>query len=438
MATIYSFLSNVSDNIRQEINKNPVWLWLVLLLTTIPLKLGINNLCLIGLIITVVWKQKRERKFSFQMFLPILLYLLMLLSWFWSIDREATANALTKELFFVLIPLIFIFFPVIDEQQKAKAILYYGYGMAGYAFFYLVRALIRYVEVQDLAVFFYHEEEGRMGFGLVPQLLNAIHVSVFASLAFFVILIRKGKSVFDKLCLVLLLLFILLLSSKNIIVVFMLLLAVYGYMTLRGKLDKKKIFYLSLLALVVVIALFGKMKERIYQEIKAETVNTYDDNGVHFVSVSEAWNNERFHPNDFFSGTAFRVYQSRIFFELLEENTVFWNGFGLNATTIKLIEKEKDYNLHQGYGGMNFHNQYFQFFAEIGFLGFLMLLLMLALNLRNAINNKDFIHFVFGILMISLFLTESFLSRQRGVVFFILFYCLFNSYRGVQTKTKIK
>ncbi|WP_313805917.1 O-antigen ligase family protein [Flavobacterium sp.] len=434
MAIIYNFLKNVSVNIRQEINKNPVCLWVVLLLTTIPLKLGINNVCLIGLIITVVWKQKMERKVSFPMLLPILLYLLMLFSWFWSIDREATLNALSKELFLILIPLIFIFFPVINEQQKAKAILYYGYGMAGYAFFYLLRALIRYVEVQDLAVFFYHEEEGRMGFGLIPQLLNAIHVSVFASLAFFVLLIRRGKSVFDKICLALLLSFIVLLSSKNIIVVFVFLLAVYYYMTFKGKLNLKKVLYFSLFSLIVTIALFGKMKERIYKEIKAETVNTYDENGVHFVSLSEAWNSERFHPNDFFSGTAFRVYQSRIFFELLDENPVFWNGFGLNATTNKLIEKEKVYNLHQGYGGMNFHNQYFQFFAEIGFLGFVMLVLMLVLNLKYAINNKDFIHFVFGILMISLFLTESFLSRQRGVVFFILFYCLFNSYGGIQTK----
>jgi len=41
--------------------------------------------------------------------------------------------------------------------------------------------------------------------------------------------------------------------------------------------------------------------------------------------------------------------------------------------------------------------------------------------------SKDFIHFVFAFLMISLFLTESFLWRQRGVVFFTMLYCLFNS-----------
>ena len=51
---------------------------------------------------------------------------------------------------------------------------------------------------------------------------------------------------------------------------------------------------------------------------------------------------------------------------------------------------------------------------------------MLILTLKNAIKSKDFVRFSFAILMISLFLTESFLWRQKGVLFFIAFYCLFN------------
>jgi len=57
----------------------------------------------------------------------------------------------------------------------------------------------------------------------------------------------------------------------------------------------------------------------------------------------------------------------------------------------------------------------------------MLLVLMLSFNLKNAIKNKDFIHIAFAVLMISLFLTESFLWRQRGIVFFTLFYCLLNS-----------
>uniref|UniRef100_UPI004048EBC5 O-antigen ligase family protein n=1 Tax=Flavobacterium sp. TaxID=239 RepID=UPI004048EBC5 len=140
----------------------------------------------------------------------------------------------------------------------------------------------------------------------------------------------------------------------------------------------------------------------------------------------EAWNNEKFTHNDFFPGTSFRVYQFRMFTDFMEEEPIFWKGFGLNASLIKLLEKEKQYNLYPGYGSFNFHNQYVQNFAELGVVGFVLLILILLLNTKIAFNYKDFLHIAFSILMISLFLTESFLWRQRGVIFFMAFYCLFN------------
>jgi len=63
----------------------------------------------------------------------------------------------------------------------------------------------------------------------------------------------------------------------------------------------------------------------------------------------------------------------------------------------------------------------------LGFFGFLILVIMLLFTLKKTIQSKDFIQIAFAVLMISLFLTESFLWRQRGVVFFTMLYCLFNS-----------
>ena len=126
-----------------------------------------------------------------------------------------------------------------------------------------------------------------------------------------------------------------------------------------------------------------------------------------------------------------------MFLEIFQEEPVFWEGLGLNASLGKLKEKELKYNLYPGYGTFNFHNQYVQNFAELGFIGFLLLVVILFLNIKKAIHNKDFIHISFGILMISLFLTESFLWRQTGVLYFIIFYCLFNNkneYKKLKTK----
>jgi len=81
--------------------------------------------------------------------------------------------------------------------------------------------------------------------------------------------------------------------------------------------------------------------------------------------------------------------------------------------------------LYPGYGNYNFHNQYIQVFAELGIIGLLFLLIILISNVCKAFLAKDFLHIAFAVLMISLFLTESFLWRQRGVGFFIILFALF-------------
>ena len=68
-------------------------------------------------------------------------------------------------------------------------------------------------------------------------------------------------------------------------------------------------------------------------------------NQLNKVTLYDAWNKKEFTPNDFFPGTAFRVYQFRMFLEILSENNIFWQGLGLDASQLKLEEKGKYYNI---------------------------------------------------------------------------------------------
>ena len=274
-------------------------------------------------------------------------------------------------------------------------------------------------------VFFYHE--------LVTKEVNAIHVSVYVAIAFFYFFTKPIKKLLDLLILVILFTMVLLLSSKNIIVVFVALMVVYHlfYSKLSHQLRLKNMLVVA--AALMSFAFIGKIKDRFKQEYETmmtdSTVNdviSKKDALVYNVSIKQAWTNETFKPNDYFPGTAFRVYQFRIFLEMMKENNIFWQGFGLNASYKKIEQKGIYYNLYlgdnttdsQGYQSKNFHNQYVQNFAELGVFGFLLLVIMLIINLRNGFRNRDFIHISFAVLMISLFLTETFLWRQRGVVFF--------------------
>jgi O-antigen ligase len=438
MAIIYNFLNNVWKDIKQENQNNFAFVFILLLLLSLPLKLAVTNTTLAFFGMIVFWNYKKLKfAVSFSLLLPIVLFVLMMCSFLWTIDIERTTKAAPKEVFLLIIPLLFAVIPRFSKTQINKISKYYAYSFVIFALYFIFRAIIRFFILNDIAVFFYHQDKD-LDLGLIPKELNAIHFSVFSILAYVHFLTNELKNIWQKLAMVILLLFILLLSSINIILVaiFITLVYIFYYAKSANRMRLRNLIIFTLIIGSVVF--FGKIKNRFEAEFQSHTNKSISHNviegvpnGVHYVSIYEAWNNEIFSPNDYFPGTAFRVYQARLFFEFLNDEPIFWKGFGLNASYKKLEEKGEKYNVYkgtgneEGYQNKNFHNQYFQNFAELGIFGLLILLTMLFLLLKKAIHNKNFIHFTFSILMISVFLTESFLWRQRGVVFFVLFYCLF-------------
>lgn len=435
MNNIYNFLSNVWKELLEENKQNKAFIPFLLLLITLPISMAINNILLgVFFITSLFYSRKKPFFLTATLLIPILLFIWMSASYFWTIDLKRTASAIPKEIALLLIPLSFAFIPSFTKKQKEKILQLYSYTMLVYVLFFLIRAFIRFLIAKDTSVFFYHGPDNDTDTGLVPRLLNAIHFSVYVAIAFFYFFIKEHKTKSEQIISVFLFVFVILLSSKNIIliVVLLLLIQVFFYSKVANRLRLRNLtIMLFLLGLVVS---FGKIKERFLIEFTSNTsksiahnVKVNNHEGVNNISIYEAWNNEKFTPNDFFPGTSFRVYQFRLFKEFLQEDAIFWKGFGLNASLNKLIEKEKKYNLYPGYGSFNFHNQYVQNFAELGIIGFLLLLILLIINTKNAFSSKNFIFIVFALLMLSLFITESFLWRQRGVLFFIAFYCLFNS-----------
>jgi O-antigen ligase len=429
------FLSNVWQDLKQENKQHFSFIPFLLLLCTIPMSYGVNNV-LLGVFLLSVLLKIKEIKFNFQYaLLPLIaLFVLMVISYFWSIDSKATLKAIPKEIGLLLIPICFIIMKPFSKEQRQKIIKYYSYAMVLYVVFYLIKAIVRFLMSGDTNVLFYHE--------LVTKEVNAIHVSVYVSIAFFYFFTKEVKSKLETSIALLLFLFVFLLSSKNIIIVFIILVLIEFFFFSKSG-HKMRLRNLIVLGLIVSSFLFvGKIKDRFKAEFQSNTEKSISHtvldldkslDGINVLSIKEAWTNEKFSQNDFFPGTAFRVYQARMFFELFQEENVFWKGYGLNASYKKLEEKAIKYDVfrgnesQEGYQNKNFHNQYIQNFAELGFIGFLILVFLLAINLKNATKNKDFVQITFAILMISLFLTESFLWRQRGVMFFSLLYCLFNA-----------
>ena len=435
MTNTYNYLLNVAQKAKTEFKTHTFEFFIVLVLLTLPLHSRYNSLSLMLLCVYTAFTFKKEN-FSLQkiQLLPVLLYSLMVFSLFWTIDFWISLKSLSKEITLLLIPLIFFIRPLKNQEQQQKIIKYFGYGMFLYALFYLIKATIRFLINGDSTVFFYHE--------LVTADINAIYVSIYIAVAFFFFYMKLNKRKSDFLILFTLFGTLILLSSKNIIVVFFLLLFIHQFLFFKTKLKPNYFFLFLTIFLVLSSLFFNKIKDRFLIEIESNsesiTLNKEAQKSgvvIYNVSISRAWNANQFQPYDYFTGTSLRAYQLRIFIELMQENKVWLTGFGINATDSKIQNKATQYKLYQGYGNFNFHNQYIQTFAELGVFGLLILLAMVGLNLKKALQTKDFLHFSFAVLMIILFLTESFLCRQRGITFFILFYCLFNfNYSQSQTE----
>lgn len=438
MGITYTFLKNASQKIKNLPDTRLHVVLLTLVAVTIPLNHSYNSIAVILFVAySIITAKKSNIAFTAPLLVPVLLFVLMVLSLTWTIDFKATLKALGKEAPLLVIPIAFFMGKKLSRHQAHRILNGYSIFMCLFALYCMVSAIIKYFKIQDTAVFFYHE--------LATKKLNAIYLSVLIALAIIFYLAKKGKKVWEYIGLLFLTVFLLLLSSKNVIITVVLLTGIYF---LFSKSIAKRVKILSITAFIAVLFTFGyygKIKERIVKEYLPNTESSaYVDSQsaaeagtVYNVSIKQAWELDTFGANAYFNGTAFRVYQVRIFCEMLQEDLILFTGYGLNASDKKILQKGTEHNLYAGdgrgmdYGVQNFHNQYIQAFADLGIFGLLLVLILLAVNLGKAIKNKDFVHIAFAILMITLFLTESFLWRQRGVVFFMVFYCLFTT---LQTK----
>jgi hypothetical protein len=122
------------------------------------------------------------------------------------------------------------------------------------------------------------------------------------------------------------------------------------YFILKPLKQKKGALYLFLLVSVFLF-FSSNIKERFLIEFNSNITNnvfeagTSKNNEVNNISIYQAWTQDKFKQNDYFTGTAFRVYQIRIFKEMLEEDAIFFKGYGLNASSFRIKEKGQEHTV---------------------------------------------------------------------------------------------
>lgn len=384
---------------------NIIELLTLLILLTLPLKHSFNSISIILFAVFSTYKYFKEKEWKTPFikavmnknYYFIILFIYMSLSYVWSIDKESTLKGIR-----IALPLLII--PIFYKDHKVNNIntilRLYVIGITSFIIFCLIKALINFSIKESTDVFFYHK--------LSKNLFNnnAIFLSIFVAFSYLSLIYKNNlfKIKTRMLLIAINLVFLVLLSSKNIIISTVLISIIFA---LKNKINLKTILFLALLTICFSV----KIKERIFIEIEKTNLN-------------EVLKTQKFPNNYIWSGIGLRVFQQKIFLELFDQNNKIL-GCGLQSSQKIINEKYKDYGLYKGFYGYNLHNQYSQITLELGILGLILLLYSLVVFFKNALTNKNDLYLSVLILLILLFFTESYLWRQKGVVFFVITNLLF-------------
>jgi len=108
-----------------------------------------------------------------------------------------------------------------------------------------------------------------------------------------------------------------------------------------------------------------------------------------------------------------------------DANKNFLIGNGVSRANESIYESYKKSGLsHYAERKYNAHNQYLQSFVGFGIIGVLLLLFILIFYANYFFQNRLYMPLVFVVVISFLFLTESYLERQNGIVMIISFICL--------------
>lgn len=332
---------------------------------------------------------------------PIIYFVVIVISLTLLEDGENVSSKLVRALPFLFIPLSFCFVNVLTRKGIQRIFVAFSNVLVLYTTLLLINAIVRYKANKDIDVFFYHELSSLFD-------INAVYLSMVLLLSY-IFLLTKTKVIWDYFKLLLIFTAIVLLSSKMIL---LLAIALSVFMGLKRSSPLKiKILFLSVFSLLCVVLLnSNKINERLNDEMQS--------------NLAEVLTTEKFNHVYFWTGSSIRLFQARVFWELLQEEKKYFFGYGFNSSQEQIKAKHIQYNLYPGFHNYNFHNQYLQTMAELGIIGLLSLGFILINFLKIPFKSRSLFPILTALVFLILFLTESYLVRQRGIVYFLFYYCL--------------
>lgn len=367
------------------------------------------------ILLVVVWGYyflltKRYKNINYSLsytLLPVLIGLFYCLSYFWSIEPSVTLEVIKTKIPLIVYPIILLNFPKISPKKTKYIFCCLIFAIALVDIWIITKSYQHYRIYRDLEIFFYHNLSNQID-------LNAIYLSAFNAITIFILIFKKNIFNSHNFRLVLIVFFCFttfLLSSKMIIFTCFFSIFISNFFLNQNKI--KFIIKYSLIAITISIA-------AINTKVFSQRVNK-----LFQTDIEKIWTSNNFN-NLVVDGISIRILQYKLFFEIIkEEPSKFLFGYGLGAHKQKLNEKYLQFNIisktkeFDTIQGLDFHNQYLCTFMSIGLIGFTLLISFFVRFLFNSIKKQQILQISVCVFWMLVFLTEMYLERQRGVMFFL-------------------
>ena len=397
-----------------ERNKPVIW---GLFLSTIIFRHAIANIFILILLAIFFIQVIQNRRINWNKnLLPIVIYFFWgVTSLIWTTNFQNTIKGIGMTSPLILTPVFISQYSCFGIDDLRKTIKIFSVALVLYFVVCTLNAGLFFMKDHDVSHFFYHN--------LVSLFdNNAIYISLAVATCILFILNIPTKKGNDYLLLFLLGAFLLVLASKNLIITTFLL---TGLILVKNKIKLKTGALISALFMLTILGIIfseNPIKERFQEELNLNT---------HHVLTAQDFYDYKF------NGVEVRLFQWRLMGEMISNRQVGILGLGLHNVDYLLDQYFCYYNLYKGYFQINFHNQFLQTTGEIGFIGLGLLFIIFARAIYGGIKSGSKYETLFVLLFLSSFFTESFLSRQKGVILFATLFCLLLSFQKEKTQSEL-
>lgn len=386
-------------------NKSVEELLLLLVIISLPFNMKFSGITVILLLTYILIKFDKKKywgllKCNFRLLGPTLYFLFVLIGVFYTDNELFALQKIQTQISLFIIPIsIAIVNPTKDALTDIKR--FFIYAMLAFSFISLLSLGLNYISHWDQ----------RLHYNFIQRSMYRFHFpydALYLNTAFIFLLFSTFKSIYKVLFSFIFLIIILLFSVRLGLLLYIFIAVFYGLFNIKQILNIRNFLFLGLIFLSVF---FIHKQSRYANDKFYDTLDKLGFNTKHNVSeTGEAYHN--INERSF-------IWKESI--DLIKEKPYFGYGTGgdRNALNDNYLKEGRTELLN-----LNAHNQYLSTILQYGIPGGILLVSLLLYLLVLSIMNKRLEPILFILLILSSFMTESFFARQKGIMFFSLFYPL--------------